>query len=157
MPPPQSERSKLLPPKPPPRVSPPTNTSQLTSLFERPSSTAQIRPERQSSTDSSFLVPVVDNLNDDVDNTPTSACTCSPSDIPGTIIGSLTFLLYHVVFCLAQAATITRPHAGHTSTGIMAKTAALGVLTAGPLFVSQVSINAIYPASDLFLAPFLGE
>ena len=45
-----------------------------------------------------------------------------------TATGATIFLIYHVVFCLAQAATITRPHATHLSTGLLAQTAALGVV-----------------------------
>lgn len=84
----------------------------------------------------------------------------SRKQIQGTIVGSVVFLLYHIVFCLAQAATITRPHSSSNSnTGIMAQMAALGTVTAGPLFLMELSqdIPAIYPASDLFLAPFLAH
>lgn len=64
-----------------------------------------------------------------------------------------------MVFCLTQAATVTRPHSTHSSTGLLARTAALGILTAGPVFVFELGdqIPAIYPASDLFLAPFLAK
>jgi len=84
---------------------------------------------------------------------------CKSESITSTIIGSLTFLLYHVVYCLAQASTITRPHAGHTSVGVMAKMAAIGTLFAGPVFVWELGLDvpAIYPASDLFLSPFLAQ
>ena len=97
-------------------------------------------------------------------------CALSKSFLPGcslpclssTLIGSFTFLLYQVVFCLAQAATITRPHASSphdaSSTGLLAKTAALGVLTAGPVMIALMDgIPAVYPATDLFLAPFLAN
>ena len=80
-----------------------------------------------------------------------------PSKTTG--IGSVVFLLYHIVFCLAQAATITRPHSTNPSVGIMSQMAALGIVTAGPLFLYFLGedIPAIYPASDLFLAPFLAQ
>jgi hypothetical protein len=79
--------------------------------------------------------------------------------IKSTVTGSLTFLLYHVVYCLAQASTITRPHAKHSSVGVMAKTAAIGTLLAGPVFILELGrdVPAIYPASDLFLSPFLAQ
>jgi hypothetical protein len=124
----------------------------------------------QESEDSSFLIAVQDkdkkdnNANDSNTNkTSTYSCSISSSlpAIQNTAIGSITFLLYHVVFCLAQAATITRPHATqtHSSTGLLAQTAALGIVSAGPVFIGQLgdAIPAIYPASDLFLAPFLAH
>ena len=78
---------------------------------------------------------------------------------PGTWIGSLVFLLYHVVFCLAQASAFTRPNADHASTGRQAQYAALGVWTAGPAFVYWTGdyVPAVYPASDLFLSVFLAQ
>mmetsp|Transcript_25689 Transcript_25689/g.60414 ORF Transcript_25689/g.60414 Transcript_25689/m.60414 type:complete len:1133 (+) Transcript_25689:154-3552(+) len=78
---------------------------------------------------------------------------------PSTWIGSFTFLLYQIVFCLAQAATIRRPTASVQSTGELAQLAALGVIVAGPVMIYQTSpqIPAVYPASDLFLAPFLAH
>ena len=95
-----------------------------------------------------------------------SLATCfTLSSVTSTAIGSVTFLLYHVVFCLAQAATIDlgMRHASNGSrTGLLAKTAAVGVLLSGPLFIQQLghranAANALYPASDLFLAPFLAH
>jgi hypothetical protein len=84
---------------------------------------------------------------------------CSSESLSSTLTGSFTFLLYHVVYCLAQASTITRPHAGHSSVGVMAKIAAIGTMFAGPVFVWELGIDvpAIYPASDLFLSPFLAQ
>lgn len=78
------------------------------------------------------------------------------STMAATLTGSFVFLTYHVVFCLTQAATIApTPRA----TGLLARAAALGTLTAAPVFVYNLGseIPAIYPASDLFLAPFLAE
>lgn len=138
---------------------PETGSARLQSLFERPSSTAALRPYESTSSES-YLVPLEDDPKTTVNKKPPrEPCIdgCAPRDWPSTTIGALTFTLYHVVFCLAQAATITRPSASHASTGLMAKTAAVGVLTAGPLFIAGVPINAIYPASDLFLAPFLAK
>jgi len=94
---------------------------------------------------------------------PTLSETCQrifTSDcIKSTLIGSFVFLLFHVVFCLAQASTITRPHATTPIIGPVAKMAALGILLASPIFVGFLGqdIPAIYPTSDLFLAPFLAN
>lgn len=84
---------------------------------------------------------------------------CASESLSSTLTGSLTFLLYHVVYCLAQASTITRPHADHSSVGVMAKMAAVGTLLGGPVFVLGLGMDvpAIYPASDLFLSPFLAQ
>jgi MFS superfamily sulfate permease-like transporter len=79
--------------------------------------------------------------------------------LKSTCIGSLVFLLFHVVFCLAQASTITRPHATTQIIGPVAKMAALGILLAAPVFVGFLGhdVPAIYPTSDLFMAPFLAN
>lgn len=83
----------------------------------------------------------------------------TPDCIKSTFIGSFVFLLFHVVFCLAQASTITRPHASTPIIGPIAKMASLGILLASPIFVLFLGgdIPAIYPTSDLFLAPFLAN
>jgi len=146
----------------------------LTSLFEPANSIAQIRPYEESSRSVLTRTSSRDNGSGRRGGKivswflqrPSSSCcstgsSCTKSDVTGTFVGSFTFLLYHVVFCLAQAATITRPHcsssSSHSTTGFMAKTAALGVLIGSPLMVYNLQINALYPASDLFLAPFLAH
>ena len=154
------------------RLLPEQQTPTLTSLFERPISTALIRPDEEedenngSNNLSTYLVPLVGTTDDTPDccggqncGRVVARCTATTNDTARTMTGSVVFLIYHVVFCLAQAATITRPHCTHSSTGLLAKTAALGVVTAGPVFVWQLGgvVPAIYPASDLFLAPFLAE
>jgi hypothetical protein len=86
--------------------------------------------------------------------------TCPSSQcISSTIIGSVTFLLYHVVFCLAQASTITRPHATTPILGPVAKMSAVGILFSAPVFIWFLgdSVPCIYPTTDLFLAPFLAD
>ena len=122
-----NETSGLLEPPP---ITPKTtgNTikaNALTALFDQPVPYAPIRDELDS----------LDSFDIEEDQEEESQCpklNGQPINVKSTIIGSLVFLLYHIVFCLAQAATITRPHATHSSTGIMAKTAALGIFTAGP-------------------------
>lgn len=121
-------------------------------LFEEPTK-AESTP--QSFPHSSPLVPEL---------LPQDPCSeqfekCASESLSSTLTGSLTFLLYHVVYCLAQASTITRPHADHSSVGVMAKMAAVGTLLGGPVFVFGLGVDvpAIYPASDLFLSPFLAQ
>lgn len=55
-----------------------------------------------------------------------------------TWIGSFTALLYHTVFCLAHSAALVRPNADHSSMGVLAQMAALGVIAAGASFIFQV-------------------
>ena len=77
-----------------------------------------------------------------------------------TYIGSFMYLLYHVVFCLALGSAIMRPSSPNVSLlGLMTKTAALGTVTASPIYWASLSgdIPALYPTADLFLAPFLAQ
>ena len=158
-------------------------TNQLTSLFERPISLAQIRSEHEDDDEDKeedvlYWTPIKDDAGGGSGNqrfgihrifsslrstTTTSTattlsnyCCCSLHNLTTTIVGSTVFLIYHVVFCLAQAATVAPTTA---LTGQMAKIAALGVATASPIFIWHLGayIPAIYPASDLFLAPFLAQ
>jgi len=69
------------------------------------------------------------------------------------------FLLYHVVFCLANASAITRPHSSTPILGVMAKMTTVGIFFASPFYIYRLGrdIPALYPSIDLFLAPFLAE
>jgi MFS superfamily sulfate permease-like transporter len=146
----ETERSSLLPPK--------KRKNSLTLLFEQP------QPETAALNNN----PSDGSPAKDHESPPRrhpfffswmnhSIFSCTPQELQNTFVGSTVFLLYQVVFCLAQAATITRPHATHSSTGVMAQMAALGIMTSGPVFLWELAdqVPAIYPASDLFLAPFL--
>ena len=77
-----------------------------------------------------------------------------------TYAGSFMFLLYHVVFCLANGSAIIRPHSmDRPILGIMAKTTTVGIVFSAPLFISRLGqdVPALYPSCDLFLAPFLAN
>ena len=142
----ENERSSLLSTSPSNRQG---NNNSLSLLFENPSDVpASAQSPRKKAVQETTNQPERRNW---------SFVSCSVQEIQSTFVGSTVFLLYQVVFCLAQAATITRPHASHSSTGVMAQLAALGILGAGPLFLWELAdqVPAIYPASDLFLAPFL--
>jgi hypothetical protein len=85
---------------------------------------------------------------------------------PTTWIGAFMFLLYHIVFSLTMGAAIMRPShddtGGGASTpifGIMTKMSANGVMFAAVVFWWSLSddIPALYPAVDLFCAPFLAD
>jgi hypothetical protein len=141
----------------------------LTSLFEGPTSTETHEEVKVAhrlaaksdglSSSSSTTTPHHDTDTDFPcsSNKSPAILGAIPKDTKSTFVGSIVFLLYHVVFCLTQAAAIPRRHALESSTGVLARTAALGVFTAGPVFLLTLgdTIPAIYPASDLFLAPFL--
>jgi MFS superfamily sulfate permease-like transporter len=94
----------------------------------------------------------------------------APFVSPSTWTGGILFVLYHVVFCMANGGSITRPYSGgRTSSsllGDMARYTALGIIVSCPFLVyslsdnakrHQTGITAVYPSADLFLAPFLAE
>jgi hypothetical protein len=93
---------------------------------------------------------------------------------PTTWIGAFMFLLYHIVFSLTMGAAVMRPShdtgggggggsASSSSTtpifGIMTKMSANVVMFAAVVFWWSLSddIPALYPAVDLFCAPFLAD
>ncbi len=55
--------------------------------------------------------------------------------IKATISGSVTFILFHILFCLAQASAIHRPHSAKPILGQMTRMSALGPIVSGPLYV----------------------
>lgn len=155
----------------PPNTGPPEDTTDttrsLTDLFRDPLS-APTRKDDENNvgpTETTFLVPIKGPFQDPLskaspsigDNNIDSTSSCRVHLGLSTWIGSFTALLYHTVFCLAHSAALVRPHADHSSMGVLAQMAALGVCTAGTSFVYQVGpyVPAAYPSSDLFLAPFL--
>lgn len=76
-----------------------------------------------------------------------------------TVAGSLILLLFHIVFCLAQASTIHRPFSGRPVLGVMTRMAAVGPMTAGPLFIYALDkeFASVYPSLDCFPAPFYAQ
>jgi len=138
----------------------------LSHLFEEPtadelSSSYRVPLKDLESKDDAALM--YEDYQQQEDEGSTFCCSTTPTlnDITVTATGSLVFAIYHTVFCLAMSSSILRPHAseGHSSTGSLAKLAALGVLFSGPTFIYQLGseVPAIYPAADLFLAPFLAQ
>jgi MFS superfamily sulfate permease-like transporter len=93
----------------------------------------------------------------------------APFASPSTWMGGILFVLYHVVFCMANGGSITRPYSGGSTSsllGDMARYTALGIIVSCPFLVyslsdkaksHQTGIAAMYPSADLFLAPFLAE
>ena len=80
---------------------------------------------------------------------------------PSTFAGAFMFLLYHIVFCLANGSAMVRPHARQQPPilGEMAKLTTVGIFCGGPLYIYRLNqdIPAVYPSVDLFLAPFLAK
>ncbi|CAB9505434.1 solute carrier family 26 [Seminavis robusta] len=78
---------------------------------------------------------------------------------PSTFAGAFMFLLYHVVFCLANGSAIIRPHANKPIFGEMAKLSVVGIFAAAPLYIARLGndVPAVYPSLDLFMAPFLAS
>lgn len=88
-------------------------------------------------------------------------CNLTREAVSSTIIGSAVFAMYHVVFCLAFASSVTRP--SHSSSdgpnrmvAPMVQMVALGSLAANPTYIYLLGhdLPALYPCVDLFLAPF---
>eukprot|EP00533_Pseudo-nitzschia_delicatissima_P009457 CAMPEP_0116083310 /NCGR_PEP_ID=MMETSP0327-20121206/3201_1 /TAXON_ID=44447 /ORGANISM="Pseudo-nitzschia delicatissima, Strain B596" /LENGTH=1114 /DNA_ID=CAMNT_0003574181 /DNA_START=152 /DNA_END=3496 /DNA_ORIENTATION=+ len=79
--------------------------------------------------------------------------------IPTTYIGSIVYLLYHVVFNLAMGSAVMRPNNPVSILGLMTKTAALGTLFGSPVywFCLSQEIPALYPTADLFMASFMAK
>jgi hypothetical protein len=77
-----------------------------------------------------------------------------------TFAGAFMFLLYHVVFCLANGSAIIRPNSmDKPILGIMAKLSTVGIMVSGPFYILRLGtdVPALYPSIDLFLAPFLAK
>lgn len=77
-----------------------------------------------------------------------------------TFAGAFMFLLYHVVFCLANGSAMIRPHSmDKPILGSMAKLSTVGIIMSGPFYILRLGANvpAVYPSIDLFLAPFLAR
>jgi len=81
--------------------------------------------------------------------------TCSIGSIMNAVTGSVIYGLFHIVFCLAQASAITRPHSTPIL-GPMVRMAALGPILSAPIFLLNMgkSFSDMYPSIDTFLAPF---
>eukprot|EP00548_Thalassiothrix_antarctica_P012186 CAMPEP_0194155466 /NCGR_PEP_ID=MMETSP0152-20130528/64686_1 /TAXON_ID=1049557 /ORGANISM="Thalassiothrix antarctica, Strain L6-D1" /LENGTH=1083 /DNA_ID=CAMNT_0038862353 /DNA_START=98 /DNA_END=3349 /DNA_ORIENTATION=- len=75
-------------------------------------------------------------------------------NLRGTILGGFMFLLYHINFCLAAAATI--PGA---NIGTMVMMAASGVILASPVYIFMLGKENLsqYPTCDLFLTPIFAR
>jgi hypothetical protein len=77
-----------------------------------------------------------------------------------TFAGAFMFLLYHVVFCLANGSAIIRPNSmDKPILGMMAKLSTVGIMVSGPFYILRLGtdVPALYPSIDLFLAPFLAK
>ena len=100
--------------------------------------------------------------------TPSFVKTISSYLIPytslSTWLGGIMFVLYHVVFCMANGGSITRPYSDISMIGDMARYTAVGIMVSCPFLIYRLSdrhniigIPAMFPSTDLFLAPFMAE
>lgn len=123
----------------------PASPPSLSSLFKQDEKeTASLIPNNIRKSEQNIAAP----------NSDTVVSCCSAKSIISAVLGSSVFLLYQVVFCLAQAATIAVANPAYLALGT--QMAALGVLFSGPVqILGTRDIPAVYPATDLFLAPFL--
>ena len=134
------------------------NTQALTSLFHPSPPTIYVRPfERPNET-----------IQPDNENKPLSpsrqnkmfSCLCSKECIRTTSIGSFTFVLFHIVYCLAQASAIPRPHSTNSILGPMVRSSALGPIICVPIYLyllRHCDFQAFYPTLDIFCVPFLAQ
>ena len=60
------------------------------------------------------------------------ASLLAPFGQPSTWTGGILFVLYHVVFCMANGGSITRPYSGGSLLGDMARYTALGIIVSCP-------------------------
>ena len=98
--------------------------------------------------------------------TATIRSVLTPFLLPSTWMGGILFVLYHVVFCMANGGSITRPYSGFSTSllGDMARYTTVGIIASCPYLVYALSdkrgftgIPSLYPSADLFLAVFLAE
>ena len=126
----------------------------LTSLFHSSQSSVYNRPDEtnQNNNDEKSLPPSKEKK--------IFSCLCSKEGIRTTSIGSFTFVLFHIVFCLAQASAIPRPHSTNSILGPMVRSSALGPIICVPLYLhllGRCTFQAFYPTLDIFCVPFLAQ
>jgi len=87
----------------------------------------------------------------------------TPQQIKSTLIGAFLFSLYQLVFIFAEASAITRPSNPPSASSIllspMANMACFGSLVVVPILIGVLGGDypALYPALDMFMAPFLAK
>jgi len=87
----------------------------------------------------------------------------SPEEIVPTLMASVVFLLYHLVFALALASAISASISSDTFASPLlcplAKMAVLSSIFGGPglAFIFRKELPSLYPCLDLFLVPFLTQ
>lgn len=80
----------------------------------------------------------------------------STDKIKTTIVGSLTAVIFQIVYCLAISSAVHRPFSKRPVLGQMVRFSAIGPLLGGPIFLSLLGSTypALYPMLDVFPAPF---
>ena len=84
--------------------------------------------------------------------------SCNMKDFISAIVGSCTYVLYHVVYSLSQGSAIQSKRVKPPLLGPLARMGALGCTTAGPFMIhilnDKYGIPSAYPSVDAFLVPF---
>ena len=76
-----------------------------------------------------------------------------------TIVSSIIYGLFQIVFCLALASTISRPYSNRPVIGQMVRVAAMGPVLTTPVYIYYLvgSFPDLYPSIDTFAAPFAAQ
>ena len=126
------------------------NNKDISCLFASPSSVFPSSETTQRTTTPSFVRTISSYL--------------IPYTSLSTWLGGIMFVLYHVVFCMANGGSITRPYSDISMIGDMARYTAVGIMVSCPFLIYRLSdrhniigIPAMFPSTDLFLAPFMAE
>jgi len=80
----------------------------------------------------------------------------SRETIKNTVVGSITAVIFQIVYCIAMSSAIHRPYSNRAVLGQMVRLAAIGPLLGGPIFLYILggTYPALYPMLDVFPAPF---
>lgn len=132
-----------------------STTLPLQSLFTSPS------PPSKQQTD--YIIPkettIPTNKKNQQESCNFAKCLSNVTreSIISTLVGGSIFVLFHIVFCLAQASAIPRPHSNRPILGPMVRAGALGPIIVGPVYVYLMNLPALYPTIDAFPIPFLAQ
>lgn len=80
----------------------------------------------------------------------------SPETVKNTVVGSITAVIFQIVYCIAMSSAIHRPFSKRAVLGQMVRVSAIGPLLGGPIFLYLLggTYPALYPMLDVFPAPF---
>lgn len=135
-------------------------TIPLQSLFEPPPTSTSNKQKEIFQEEENVMPNNDDNRNQDrffITSISQFLSKITAESITSTFIGGTIFVLFHIVFSLAQASAIPRPYSSRPCLGPMVRAAALGPIIAGPIFIYFLDLPALYPTIDAFPVPFLAQ